>query len=572
MKDNKRSDYARARQNFTDSRINKKLSWVFFVLLLMLYIISTVLVSVTSRSGGSLTIFGHHVPYHTITGALSSTANLCTVFLVVFFGIPGFITSLTMVLAQFPALVVSLFVRHNYMSIAGFFSNNLILCSILLLYINNRKIERYQCEMQEYTTTDMLTKLPNRLACHMYLEELVRCNASFAIAILNLNHFKNIKSTMGQAVGDDVLAEIASRLKAVSSTGKSSTRIYIAYNGSDEFTLIIRSYNKDKLLTILENYQSAVSKPITISGCEYFITSRVGYAEYPHDAKNIESLYTCALIAMTNARNHADKNYILGFTSDMYSQERELETERKIRDSLKEDRLHFYLQPQYDISHNLRGFEVLARIFNPDGTIVNPSEFIPVAEKVGLIDSIDNAVFKESAQFLSDLIRRTNTDIIFSVNVSVRHLMKKNFINEVKEILDSADIPANRIEIEITESIMINSIDEALNSINELKGLGLNIAIDDFGTGYSSLSYLNNFPSDIIKIDKSFIEKITFGNSHKQYVAAIISIGHIMNFKVVAEGVETAEELEILRSIGCDYVHGFYWGVPMPPEEAEKLV
>jgi EAL domain-containing protein (putative c-di-GMP-specific phosphodiesterase class I) len=207
-----------------------------------------------------------------------------------------------------------------------------------------------------------------------------------------------------------------------------------------------------------------------------------------------------------------------------------------------------------------------------DGNFISPGEFIPVAEKVGLVDKVDGTVFRKAAMFLGELIKKTGADIVLSVNVSVRHLMKNDFLDELKEILNESGLASDRVEIEITESIMIDSAEKAIMCIDKLHEMGIKIAIDDFGTGYSSLSYLNNFPANILKIDKSFIDKMNMNESSKQYVAAIISIGHIMGFDVISEGVEEERQLETLREIGCDFIQGFIWGRPLPKEEAEKLV
>ena len=236
------------------------------------------------------------------------------------------------------------------------------------------------------------------------------------------------------------------------------------------------------------------------------------------------------------------------------------------------DSLYFNLQPQFDINHNLRGFEALARMKDTDGSMISPGEFIPIAEKAGLIDKVDISVFRNSAKFFGELVRKTGADITLSVNVSVRHLMKNDFLDEIRNVIETSGVPADKLEIEITESIMIDSAEKALQCINDLKNMGLKIAIDDFGTGYSSLSYLINFPADMLKVDKSFIDKMNTSESSKQYVAAIISIGHIMNFSVISEGVEEAEQLDTLRDIGCDYIQGFIWGRPLSPEAAEDLV
>ena len=208
-----------------------------------------------------------------------------------------------------------------------------------------------------------------------------------------------------------------------------------------------------------------------------------------------------------------------------------------------------------------------------DGNIVSPGEFIPVAEKTGLVDRIDLRVFELSMEFLSNVLKANkDSDIIISCNVSVRHLMKNNFIEELKDIIVKYQVPTSHIEIEITESVMIDSLEKALQRIDEIKDMGMKVAIDDFGTGYSSLSYLNNFPSDLLKIDKSFIDLMNTSESSKQYVATIVSIGHILNLHVISEGVEDEAQIETLREIGCDYIQGFVWGKPMPADEALEIV
>ena len=224
------------------------------------------------------------------------------------------------------------------------------------------------------------------------------------------------------------------------------------------------------------------------------------------------------------------------------------------------------------MDHRLRGFEALARMKDDNGNYISPSDFIPVAEKTGLVDRIDMRVFEMAVQFIRDVINETGADITMSVNVSVRHLMKNNFIDDIKRILRKHNVSPSIIEIEITESIMIDSAEKALQRIDELKQLGLKVAIDDFGTGYSSLSYLNSFPTDMLKIDKSFIDNMSLNESSKQYVAMIISIGHTLDLKVISEGVESDDQVKILKSIGCDYIQGYVWGKPMLPEDASKLV
>jgi EAL domain-containing protein (putative c-di-GMP-specific phosphodiesterase class I) len=224
------------------------------------------------------------------------------------------------------------------------------------------------------------------------------------------------------------------------------------------------------------------------------------------------------------------------------------------------------------MEHKLRGFEALARMKDDAGNVISPGEFIPVAEKVGLIDRVDGMVFKKASAFFGDLLKKTGADLTLSINASVRHMMKNDFLDEIRTLLDTSGIPADHLEIEITESIMIDSADKALQCIDELKSMGIQIAIDDFGTGYSSLSYLNKFPANLLKVDKSFIDTMNTSDNARQYVAAIISIGHVMGFDVISEGVEDPAQIETLKDIGCDYVQGFFWGKPLSKEDSEKLV
>ena len=264
--------------------------------------------------------------------------------------------------------------------------------------------------------------------------------------------------------------------------------------------------------------------------------------------------------------------HILRFSNELLTTHDQLIIENKVRDALEHDRIFFNLQPQYDMSHRLRGFETLARMKDGEGNLINPDEFIPAAERLGLISDIDRAVHKKVASFFSRLIKKSGADITLSINVSAKHLMRNDFIEEMRDFLENSGISVYQIEVEITESVFIDSVEKAARCLSDLKDLGVKIAIDDFGTGYSSLSYLNSFPSDILKIDKSFIDEMNTNETSQRYVKAIISLAHVMDLEVVAEGVEEPEQLETLRDINCDYIQGFLWGRPLSEEEAEKLV
>jgi len=542
-----------------------------FVLLLMMFIGTYVLTVVTSRSQSVVFLFGNPAPIASFTGVFSMLGIFCTIFLVLLYGKLGFMASLAILLIQLPMLLVQIFKMHNMSSVPGLFSNLLAILVINLIYRNDRNTRKYQTRLREQAITDQLTGLPNKFACSELINTLVARREKFAVVSIDLNHFKSINNTMGRSTGNDVLVEIAGRWREAVRSGKSGTRDFIACQGGVEFTLVIRDYGADAdIQKTIAHYNAVLEEKLTLDSCDYFITATYGYAEYPTDAKDGDTLLTYAFTALYEAKRTASR--VRRFTPDILQTEQTLEIERKIRMALERNTLCFYLQPQFDISHKLRGFEALARLKDENGNFISPAQFIPVAEKAGLIDKIDRRVFRDSAMFLGKLIRRTGTDLTLSVNVSASHLMRNDFLEEVRDIVKTCDFPVKDLEIEITESVMIDSAEEALNCINAVKQMGARIALDDFGTGYSSLSYLNTFPADILKVDKSFIDKMNTSDSSKQYVAAIISIGHIMNFDVISEGVEEPEQLDTLRSIGCDYIQGYIWGRPLPPEEAEALV
>ncbi|MCR4775368.1 MAG: EAL domain-containing protein [Saccharofermentans sp.] len=546
-----------------------------YILLVLLYILAMAGTVFASRNGSRMiSLFENQIPFSAFAGVFSSLANICIICLVVLYRKVGFSTSLILLCTQFPMLVVNVFIRHNASSFPGFFMNILTIVAITLIYLNHRKIYKYQQVLKEQAIKDRLTGLPNRFACTELMNDLVKNDEKFALVSVDLNDFKSINDTMGHDTGNEVLKAVADRWTALSDTMQDGISVFVARISADEYMLIISGYSlSDEVDKIVLRFKNELEKKLTIDGCDYFITACFGITEYPRDDNNIDSLFLFADAALHEVKRLGGINYIMRFKPDILNTEKLVETERKLRYALDNKKLFFNLQPQFDINHKLRGFEALARMRDSDGTYISPSEFIPVAEKTGLIDRVDIRVFELAVQFLSDVLRGDkDSDLIISCNVSVKHLMKNSFMDEIKGILVKYQIPASHIEVEITESIMIDSMDKALERIDELKGMGMKVAIDDFGTGYSSLSYLNSFPSDLLKIDKSFIDLMNTSESSKQYVAAIVTIGHVLNFSVISEGVEDESQIETLRKIGCDYIQGYVWGRPMSADDALEFV
>lgn len=569
----RQSDNNRVDKTLRKLSLNREAPKSAFILLLILFFISMFLTSRIALSDETTYLFGIPFENKSFTGIFSMMGNICLICLAMLFRRTGYFTALAMLVLQFPLMYVNIIVRKNYSNIPGLFNNLLIILAITFIFFGNRKIQAYQNHIREQAVTDRLTGLPNRFACTELMQDLLWRTERFAVVSADLNNFKSINDTMGHDTGDNVLKEIARRWKDLANSLTTGTIDFVARITGDEFFIILTGYDSEEaVISTIEAYKEELEKKITIDDCDYYMTACFGYSMCPEDSDVIDNLFTFSDAALHEIKKTGSGSRVLRFSMDVLNSEDALEIERKIRSALTNGNIFYQLQPQYDMDHKLRGFEALARMKDDDGSFISPMDFIPVAEKTGLVDRIDMRVFELAVQFLDNVITETGADITLSANVSVRHLMKNNFIEDLKKVLDKYDVSPERIEIEITESIMIDSAEKALQRIDELKQLGMKVAIDDFGTGYSSLSYLNNFPTDMLKIDKSFIDNMSLNESSKQYVAMIISIGHTLDLKVISEGVESTDQVTVLKDIGCDYIQGYVWGRPMLPEDAYKLV
>ena len=544
-----------------------------FVLLLLIYALSAVLTTMSSRIRGQVVLFDIPFEYSSLTGVFSLLSNTCAICLVMLFHKVGYITAMILVCSSFPMMFINVFIRQNYRNIPGFFNGLMVIVAITIIFLGNRKIVDYQNSLRKQAVTDRLTGLPNRLACSELMDDLIRRNVRFALVSADINNFKSINDTMGHDTGNLVLQAIAGRWKSLADSDATGTNEFVARITSDEFMFIINDYQTEaEVEDTIRIFKSELEKKITIDDCDYYMTACFGYSLCPEDTDVLENIFTFTDAALHEAKKSGSGSMVLRFTPDVLNSERDLEIERKIRKALTDGNIFYNLQPQYDMEHKLIGFEALARMKDNDGTLISPTEFIPVAEKTGLVEQIDMHVFERAVEFMGNFVTASGQNYTMSVNVSVRHLMKNSFLDDIRRILNKYGVPPELIEIEITESIMIDSAEKALQRIEELKKMGMKIAIDDFGTGYSSLSYLTNFPSDMLKIDKSFIDKMNQSEVSRQYVAMIVSIGHTLNLKVISEGVESPDQVDILKSVGCDYIQGFVWGRPLSPKEAGELV
>ena len=545
---------------------------VYFIVL-FLCILANIITSATASIDYSMQIGSIEIPVYVLAGVFSSVSNICIIFMAVLYGKKGYFSSLTILLIQFIFIIIGIVHRQAVNSIPGLFGNILTIIAITYIYNYNKKMDGFQREIQQQAVTDQLTGLPNSYAATKLIQDLLSNKTEFCNVTININRFKNLNETLGYSAGNKAMIEVASRWRKLCESGSTGTLDFVSHLTGDEFALVIRNYSSEEdCYNTIKQYDNALNEKMTIDDCDIYLSASFGYVFSPSEANTLDTVCTYSAAAMHEIKRKNSSNHILHFTPDLIEGDEKVEMEAKIRKAIENDTVYFNLQPQFSIDHKLHGFEALARIKDSDGKVISPADFIPVAERAGLVDKIDVMVFKKSAEFIGELIKKTGMDdITLSINVSVKHLMKNDFVDEVRDIIKTSGLKPENLEIEITESVMIESMDRTLQCVKDIESMGIRIAIDDFGTGYSSLSYLHNLPVHQIKIDKSFIDVMNSSESSKKYVAAIISIGHIFGFDVISEGVEEEAQLDTLREIGCDYIQGYVWGKPLDPEKAMEL-
>jgi diguanylate cyclase (GGDEF)-like protein/PAS domain S-box-containing protein len=420
---------------------------------------------------------------------------------------------------------------------------------------------------------DTLTGLPNRKLFYDRVGQLITHAAAgfhrVAIAVLDVERFRTINETLGVAAGDAFLKGLASRLQA--SIGEAGT---LARLGADRFALAFRQDPGDvEVVRLLQDRVIAVMElPVVIEGQELRMPAKIGIAMYRSDGLTAEVLMLNAEAALAQAKHSGER--ILFYARPMNARVAEkLKLENDLRTALTERQFILYYQPRIDLaSGKMCGLEALIRWRHPVRGMVMPGDFIPVLEETGMILEVGGWAFAQAAKDAARWRARGHSVPSIGVNVSAIQLRQKDFVREMREAIQSGDAGVNCIEIELTESMVMDNVAGSSLRLAEVREAGIQIAIDDFGTGYSSLSYLARLPVDTLKIDQSFIREMTASPEHLAIVTAIISLARTLNMKVVAEGVETEEQAAALRALNCNEVQGYLYSRPQPPEEIEKLL
>jgi diguanylate cyclase (GGDEF)-like protein/PAS domain S-box-containing protein len=436
--------------------------------------------------------------------------------------------------------------------------------------ITDRKL--YQSRMEQQANFDPLTGLANRSLLQDRLRQAILTAASFstrlAVAFIDLDRFKFINDSLGHHVGDELLKTMAARFHACV-----HERDTVARLGGDEFVLLLNSPGSaDEVRLLLERMLATVTQPWMSEHGEYQVTCSIGVALYPDDGVDAQTLLKHADSAMYRAKDSGRNNFQF-FTREINALMTErLELEGKLRRALERNQFQLHYQPRVDLATGrILGGEALIRWHIPGEQPILPGRFIALAEETGLITPIGTWVLHTACAQNKAWQDMGLPPIVVSVNVSARQFRANNFVRSVAETLRQTGLDPRYLEIELTESVM-HDAPQLVAMLGELKRIGVQVAIDDFGTGYSSLSSLKRFPVDRLKVDRSFVEHIAIDADDAAIVRTIIALGRNLGLKVVAEGVETAAQLQFLREHACDEVQGYYFSRPIPAQHFESLL
>ena len=451
-------------------------------------------------------------------------------------------------------------------------NNNLRFLSTIARDIRDRKA--FEEQIRYLANYDGLTDLPNRtLLRDRILQAIVyarRNNRNISLLIADIDHFKLVNDGFGHEAGDVLLREIAQRLSSNVRDGDTVARL-----GADGFAILAVDMNRpDDVLGIARNLQACLSEPYLINGQEIHMTASIGASIFPRDGEDSESLLRNAEAAMHRAKIHGRDGFEY-YISDMTREaEDRMEVENALRHALTNNGLQLHYQPQIDLqTGKVIGAEALMRWQREGIGWVAPAQFIPIAEETDLILGLDTFALQTACRQLQEWMSRDDKlGVRIAVNVSARQFHSKGFVNEVGRILRETAVDPTLLELEITESMLVVDMDVGMETIKRLKELGIRISVDDFGTGYSSLSYLSRLPIDCLKIDQSFVQRLSIDSYNVHIIQAIISLAHSLDMNVIAEGIETEEQYEFLRSHGCDKGQGYIISRPISVEAIQEII
>jgi diguanylate cyclase (GGDEF)-like protein len=430
-----------------------------------------------------------------------------------------------------------------------------------------------QKDLVRLETTDTLTGLANR---RFFMEDLAhvlsiadRQLRQVALVMIDLDRFQTLNDSLGHQFGDELLIRVSERLNNLS-----DERVIIGYSGGDEF-MVCQQYVEsiDDVIYLLGQIKQCFAEEFEVQGQRHGITATMGVAVYPQSGLDADTLLRNADIALYRAKDQGRNTYQF-YTEGMQDREvTRLELDKDISHALANDEFVLYYQPQLDLrDSSIKSVEALIRWNHPRRGLVPPMDFIPLAEESGRITDIGRWVVMAACKQLAAWRNTPLAHLRIAVNLSGRELDDQHIVDHIQSSLEENDVPPDRLEVELTEEIFIQNIEHNMNQLTRLHRLGVHLAIDDFGVGYSSLGYLRDFPVDLLKIDQSFITDVIERHDDAVITRAVINLAHNLGIEVVAEGVETAEQLRFLKNHRCDLIQGYFISRPIPAEELEKAL
>jgi len=441
--------------------------------------------------------------------------------------------------------------------------------------------ERKQAEnrIEHLAYHDDLTGLANRRLLHDRLQRelaVARRHSDYgAVLFIDLDQFKHLNDALGHPVGDELLRQLANRFREIMRREDTVARL-----GGDEFVFILSAENKDlahvgfEAQAVADKVLAQVAQPFSLNGHQYHITASVGIVLFPEDDEDADDILKHADTALYRAKEDGRNTVRFYQPSMQAAANARLTLEKDLREALEQEQFELHYQPQVDLDGQIVGLEALIRWQHPQRGLVPPNTFIPVAEETGLIMEIGNWVLRTAARQFQTWQNAGDGHHLqrIAVNVSSRQFQQGHFTDQVVSACEEASLALEFLELEITESMIMSNLGEAIEKMTALRARGVRFAIDDFGTGYSSLSYLKRLPLDLLKIDQSFVRDITSDPNDAAIVETIIAITSHLGIGVIAEGVETAEQQDFLQEKGCDSFQGYYFSRPVPAGEIPALL